>query len=138
MYVTYCNSSDSSILLPANTHIGEISEWDLHDRMTPEDPDVIDCLFGFSRAIPTLAQAMALGLSAMQAAQISFKAGDVYSPDPGDFMTTSSMSTGDIPQDIYSLFPPLDECGEPPSKFGAQAVHINTTDDITKEQIERL
>ena len=128
MFVTYCNTSRSSILLPANTHIGEISEWDSDEKVTIEDPRVIDCLFFDARVVSTLQQASALRLSAMQAAQVFFKPGETYSPDPSAF----------LPPEIYSLFPPLDECGEPPSKFGPNAVHINTTDDITQEQVQSL
>jgi hypothetical protein len=134
--VAYCNTSESSILLPANTHIGEISKWDSDKRMMPEDPRVVDCLFAVSQAIPTLSQAVTLGLSAMQATQVCFHAGETYSPDLSTFMTEPSCSV-DF-QNIYSLFPPLDECGEPLSKFGPEAVHINTTDDITPEQVQRL
>jgi hypothetical protein len=38
----------------------------------------------------------------------------------------------------YTLFPPLDESGDTPSKFGPDAVNVNTNDDITKEQIDAL
>ena len=65
-----------------------------------------------------------------------FHIGETYSPDLSTFMSPSSDPI--TSQNIYSLFPPLDECGEPPSKFGPEAVHINTTDDITPEQVNRL
>jgi hypothetical protein len=139
MFVTYYNSSESNILLPANTRIGEISEWECDDRLTEEDPHVIDCLFSIARVVPSFKQATALGLTAMQAAQVFFQGGDFYSLDSGAFMDLST-TTNDISAsiDAYSLFPPLDECGKPPSKFGPEAVHINMTDDITQDQIASL
>jgi hypothetical protein len=101
---------------------------------SPENPELVNCLFSFARAVPTLQQALALGLTAMQAAQVFFTPGDTYSPDP---LGLVGLDFSDIAtEDIYSLFPPLDECGEAQSKFGAQAVHVNTMDDITLEQSE--
>lgn len=135
MFVTYYNTSESNLLLPTNTPIGELCEWDAGDTGTLEDPHVIDCLFSTTKVIPTLSQAVALGLSAMQAAQVFSRPGETYSPSPEVFATLPSDGAD---TNIYSLFPPLDECGEPASKFGPEAVHVNTTDDITQEQIDAL
>jgi hypothetical protein len=136
MFVVYYNNSESGIFLPANTNIGELSDWDSNVKILREDPRVVDCLFTATKVTPTLSQALALDITAMQAAQVYSRAGDTYSPDPSAFMIIASDDSDIL--DIYSLFPPLDECGDAPSRFGPQAVHINTTDDITQEQIDRL
>jgi Reverse transcriptase (RNA-dependent DNA polymerase)/RNase H-like domain found in reverse transcriptase len=112
-----------------------VRDRDAGDTGQTEDPRVIDCLFSMTRVIPTLSQAIALGLSAMQAAQVFFQPGETYSRNPDAFATLPSDG---LDTNIYSLFPPLDECGDSPSKFGPEAVHVNTTDDITQEQIDAL
>jgi hypothetical protein len=139
MFVAYYNTSTNNILLPANTRIGEISEWQSDEHATPEDPNVIDCLFTTAKIIPSLKLAMTIGLTALQAAQALMMPGQGFRPTDSFLSNTvvqdpySSMATN-----AYTLFPPLDESGNTPSKFGPDAVNVNTNDDIMKEQIDAL
>jgi len=129
MFVTYYNTSRISIRLPANSHIGEISEWDSDERLGPPDPEVTNCLFAAVPSIPTIHETIMMNLSSHQIAQAFLRPGETYLPDPYVFL-------GLYAQELYSLLPPLDECGEPASRFGPEAVNINTTDDITPEEVQ--
>src|SRR5579859_417969 len=87
----------------------------------------------------TLKQAVALGLTALQASQVFFTAGETFAADPSSFMLScGARPPSDASLDVYFLFSPLDECGELASMFGPEAVHINSTDDITREQVQAL
>jgi hypothetical protein len=131
MFVTYYNTSRISLRLPANSQIGEISEWESDERLGPPEPDVVSCLFTCESVppIPTIHETIMMNLSAHQIAQAFLRPGESYRPDPYIFL-------GLYAQELYSLLPLPDEGGEPDSKFGAEAVNINTTDDITAEEIQ--
>ena len=131
--VAYHNTSDSPVKIPAHLRIGELSDWEIADQVTPEDPDIVDCHFNFARLLPSVALAATYGISAYQYARSTAKPGEVYRPDVESFIKESPPTT-----DIYSLLPPLDEQGEDPKKFGAEAIEVNTTDDITPEQIQQV
>jgi hypothetical protein len=139
MFVAYYNNSEANIYLPANTHLGELSEWQSDEKATPEDTHTIDCLFTTARIIPSLKFTMTTGLSALQATQALFSPGDTYQPSPTSLLASGLPTTyPSVVTSVYLLLPPLDESGENAAKFGAQAVNVNTTDDITKEQIDGL
>lgn len=142
--------------LPANTPIGKVFEWDISERVTRENPDVINAHFGLANLIPSLAFAASMGITALQCAQ-SLAPGQTISPNPAALLqqelsadsyqilprlapvTTSGNAT--MPQpvtDIYSLLPPLEMKDDTSSKFGPDAVNINESDDITPDQIRQL
>jgi len=72
-----------------------------------------------------------MGLSAAQIVQAFMRPGETYRPDPYILLMLYA-------QELYSLLPPSDEGGEPTSKFGPEAVNVNTSDDITPEEIREL
>ena len=57
--------------------------------------------------------------------------GTKLTPSPDTFLQSQTSS-------IYSLLPPLDSVQGTELKFEAQAVNINTTDDITPGQVKAL
>jgi len=139
MFVTYYNNSKTDLLLPANSNIGELSEWDSDERATKEDPNVIDCLFTTASIIPNLKFAMTTRLTALAGAQAIFSKGDSYKPSSTTLLTADQPTcfpTASV--SICSLLPPLNEPGDETSKFGPDAVNINTTDDIDSDQIKGL
>jgi hypothetical protein len=138
LYIAYYNNSSTSLLLPENSKIGEISEWQTGERATRENPDVINYLFGAARILPSLGFTTKVGITALQCAQVLGKPGDTVYPIPD--LLPSSLSA-----DVYSLLSPLDESimSNPvitnnPAEFGPEAVNVNTSDDITQDQINAL
>jgi hypothetical protein len=171
-FVAYYNNSDTDLMLPPNTPIGNVCEWDLNETATKENPDVINCHFAVPGIIPSLKFAAKIGLTALQCAQ-ALRPGQIFYPKPDVMLgkelqadsysllpqhiqvpinsnsllpnieikteqNSSTSSKSHDGMDIFSLLPPLEPMEDMPSKFGAEAVNINTTDEITSEQIETL
>jgi hypothetical protein len=68
-FIAYYNNSDTALRLPSNTAIGHVFEWDVSEKATKENPDVINCHFAIASIIPSLAFATKVGLTALQCAQ---------------------------------------------------------------------
>ena len=129
--VLYYNTSSAPMKIPKNTAVGDISLWSYNERLTPEDPEVVDCYFGTARIIPTMAWGMNAGLNALQCATPSISPGEsIYvAPTSDDLPVTA---------DCYSLLPASAPGHGDPKKFGTDAVHVNTDDRITPQQTQRL
>jgi len=173
-FVAYYNNSESDIMLPANSSIGHVREWDLTETATKENPDVINCHFAVPGILPSIKFAAKIGLTALQCAQ-ALGSGQVFYPKPDVMLgkelqadsyallprhvqapinpnsllpdiaslynkSTSESNAANTPTqaDIFSLLPRLEPTHEKPSKFGAGAVNVNDTDDITPEQVTTL
>jgi hypothetical protein len=141
-FIAYYNNSDTALRLPSNTAIGHVFEWDVSEKATKENPDVINCHFAIASIIPSLAFATKVGLTALQCAQSLLPGQSFYAnPDAMIPQQLSADSYSLLPTcttSAYILLPPLEQTFDTPSKFGPEAVNINTTDDITQEQIRSL
>jgi hypothetical protein len=151
--VAYYNNSERSIKIPANARIGEVIEWDYNDRATPEEEKTVDCFFSVARVLPTMAFALHTGLTAFrystptpsdvndnEAAPFSSEQTSCFHVAPDELSTEPNLydTLHGTSADAFSLLPPLDERQGDPSKFGAGAIHLNETDDITAAQIKGL
>jgi hypothetical protein len=115
--------------------------------MVSESPDVVNSFFSVARLVPSLAFAMNSGISALQCAQVSYQPGTTVHASPSGLLSTTAdpyvlspptFTKAKDSVDIYSLLPPLDERDDSQSKFGAQAIHVNTADRIAPDEIKKI
>jgi hypothetical protein len=141
-FVAYYNNSDTALRLPSNMPVGQVFEWDVSETVTKENPDVINCHFAIASIIPSLVFATKVGLTALQYAQSLLPGQSFYAnPDamlPQQLSADSYSLLPSCSTSAYTLLPPLEQTFDKPSKFGPDAVNINTTDNITQEQIRSL
>jgi hypothetical protein len=145
--IAYYNNSDTRIRIPCNVTVGEVSDWNSTDWMVSEQPEIVNSFFSVASLVPSLAFAMNSGISALQCAQVTYQPGTELHATASNLSSTTADPFVLTPPalspptftkdavDIYSLLPPLDERNDNNAKFGSQAIHVNTADRITAEQI---
>jgi len=162
--VVYYNTSDTAIRIRKNERIGTITEWQQNTAVTTESPEVVNAMFAFSRIIPSFSTAVKFGLTALQCAQLCRTPGTTFRPSPDTMLEVPAFQPNQntaeaytlLPTNIgtpsfypdpnsdpnsaelYSLLPPLDPIQGSETKFGADAVNINRSDNITPGQVEAL
>jgi len=128
--ILYYNTSIVPMKIPKNTTVGDVLLWSYNERLTPEDPKVVDCYFGTARIIPTVAWGMNAGLNALQCATLSLL------PSESIHIVPTSDPHLAVTADCYSLLSPSAPDHDDPRKFDANAVHVNTDDRTTPQEAQ--
>ena len=125
--ILYNNTNIVSMKIPKNTMVSDVSLWSYNERLTPKDPEVVDCYFGTTHIVPTIAWGMDAGLNMLQCVTLFLLLGELI------YITPISDSDLTVMTDCYSVLSPFAPGHGDLKKFVRDAVHVNIDDHITPQ-----